>query len=328
MTTTESAILCVGEALIDVVRRPGCEASEHVGGSLLNVAAGMAALGVPTHLASWWGQDARGERLAAFARAAGVAIVPGTAGAKATPIAQADLDADGQARYTFDLTWELPTLPTEGIEHVHTGSLAATVEPGGSAVAAEMARLRSSATISYDPNARPAIMGSPAAVVERVEALVALSDVVKASDEDLMWLYPDVPPATTLERWGTLGPTLVVMTRGARGALARLAHVDTSLEVAAPSVQVGDTVGAGDSFMAGLLAGLRQAGLVGGPAARELLRRARWEDLAVPLRQAALTSAVTVGRAGAYAPGPDEVAALNAADTASSVAALEAHDHR
>jgi fructokinase len=313
MTTTESAILCVGEALIDVVRRPGREDSEHVGGSLLNVAAGAAALQVPTYLASWWGADERGARLADFAAAAGVRVVEGTAGAPATPIALADVDADGQARYTFELTWELPPLPAQGVGHVHTGSLAATVEPGGSAVVEEITRLRQGATVSYDPNARPAIMGSGADVRRRVETLVALSDVVKASDEDLAWLYPGVDPAESLRVWSTLGPSLVVMTRGARGALARLAHDDASLEVAAPAVEVGDTVGAGDSFMAGLLVGLRSAGLLGGPDARARLASARWEDVALPLRQGALTSAITVGRAGAYAPGPDEVAALDAA---------------
>ncbi|QIK71134.1 carbohydrate kinase [Propioniciclava coleopterorum] len=312
--TPDPALLCIGEALIDVVLREGREPVEHVGGSLLNVAAGTAALGVDTLLASWWGRDARGDRLAQAARAAGVRVVAGSDGAERTPVAQARVDAGGHARYTFDLSWDVPALPAaSGIGHVHTGSLAATVEPGGRRVAAEVARLRAGATVSYDPNARPAIMGSPIAVRARIEDLIALSDVVKASDEDIAWLYPGADPAAVLAAWARRGPALVVMTRGADGALARLAHDDTALQVAAPAVEVADTVGAGDSFMAGLLAGLWDLGLLGGPEARARLRHARWEDVAVPLRQAALTSALTVRRAGAHAPRPAEVRELDAA---------------
>lgn len=312
-TRTRRTVVCLGEALIDVVAREGAEPTEHVGGSLLNVAAGTAALGVPTELASWWGRDARGARLREAAEAAGVRIVPGSDGAPRTPVAQATVDAAGHATYAFDLSWDVPPLPEpSGVGHLHTGSLAATVEPGGAAVLAAVERLRPTATISYDPNARPAIMGTPEAVRGRVEALVRLSDVVKVSDEDIAWLYPDADAAAVLARWARLGPILVVMTRGADGALARIAHEDTTLELAAAAVEVADTVGAGDSFMAGLLAGLWDAGLLGGPDARARLRHARWEELAEPLRQAALTSGVTVGRHGAHAPSPAEVRALDA----------------
>ena len=304
-------LLCVGEALIDVVHRPGQPTAEHVGGSLLNVAAGTAALGVPTALASWWGRDERGRRLAAAAAAAGVTVVPGSDAAARTSVALAYLDAAGHARYDFDLSWSVPAPPEDAvIGHVHTGSLAATVEPGGAQVLALVERLRQDATVSYDPNARPAIMGEPDAVRGRVEQLIARSDVVKASDEDIAWLYPGAEPADVLAAWAGIGPTLVVMTRGGAGALARLAHDESALVVDAPRVEVGDTVGAGDSFMAGLLAGLWDAGLLGGPDARARLRHARWSDVAQPLRRAALTSALTVQHAGAYAPDAAETAAF------------------
>ena len=307
------ALLCVGEALIDIVHRSGRPSAEHIGGSLLNVAAGTAALGVPTRLASWWGPDARGQRLAEAAAAAGVDVVAGSDGAARTSVAQAHLDAAGHARYDFDLSWSVPALPSDAvIGHLHTGSLAATVEPGGEQVLALVERLRPDATISYDPNARPAIMGSPEAVRDRVAQLIARSDVVKASDEDIAWLYPEAEPADVLAAWAGLGPALVVMTRGGDGALARLAHDETALVVDAPAVEVGDTVGAGDSFLAGLLAGLWDAGLLGGPDARARLRHARWADVSEPLRRAALTSALTVQQAGAHAPDAAQVAAFDA----------------
>ena len=233
------ALLCVGEALIDIVHRSGRPSAEHIGGSLLNVAAGTAALGVPTRLASWWGPDARGQRLAEAAAAAGVDVVAGSDGAARTSVAQAHLDAAGHARYDFDLSWSVPALPSDAvIGHLHTGSLAATVEPGGEQVLALVERLRPDATISYDPNARPAIMGSPEAVRDRVAQLIARSDVVKASDEDIAWLYPEAEPADVLAAWAGLGPALVVMTRGGDGALARLAHDETALVVDAPAVEV------------------------------------------------------------------------------------------
>lgn len=304
-------LLCLGEALIDIVERDGCRPSEHVGGSLLNVAVGAATLGVPTALASWWGRDPRGDRLAQAVRAAGVRVVPGTDGAPRTPTARATVDADGHADYDFDLSWEVPGLPAaSGIGHVHTGSLSVTVEPGGTQVANAVAGLRGTATVSYDPNVRPAIMGSPAGVRKRIEALVASSDVVKASDEDLAWLYPDADPETIIRTWVALGPALVVVTRGADGALARLAREVSGLKVAAPAVMVADTVGAGDSFMAGLLAGLWDAGLLGDLDAADRLHRARWEEIESPLRQAACASALTVGRAGAYAPTAEDVRRL------------------
>ncbi len=105
-------------------------------------------------------------------------------------------------------------------------------------------------------------MGSPEEARPRVERLVALADVVKASDEDIAWLYPDAAVADVQARWLALGPALVVVTRGAEGADALVAR--GSVHVAAPTTEVADTIGAGDSFMAGLLAALSDLKLLGG----------------------------------------------------------------
>jgi len=313
--STMSRILCVGEALIDVVTRPGGEPSEHVGGSLLNVANGIAMLGHRCSICSWWGRDVHGALIAASIASTGAEVEPGTDSAPATSIAQATLDAEGRATYTFDLSWDLSEVgDLAGVCHVHTGSIAATLEPGGAKVVALVRSLRESATISYDPNVRPAVMGSPRDVLGRVEALLALSDVVKASDEDLEWLYPGVPVETVLRRWVGFGPALAVCTRGPLGAYAVLRASRDLLVVPPNTVTLVDTVGAGDSFMAGLISGLTDAGLLGGRVQRERLAAATWSELATALHRAVVTSSITVSHAGAYAPSLAEVRAVVAAD--------------
>ena len=310
-----SRILCVGEALIDVVTRPGGEESDHVGGSLLNVANGIARLGHRSSICSWWARDAHGAMIAEAVAASGAEVEPGTDAAERTSVAQATLDAEGRATYTFDLAWDLPEVARlDEVSHVHTGSIGATLEPGGAKVVELVRAVRGTATVSYDPNVRPTLMGSPEAILGRVEELVALSDVVKASDEDLEWLYPGVPVETTLRSWAALGPALVVCTRGPLGAYAVLRSSRDLLVVPHRSVTVADTVGAGDSFMAGLVSGLSDAGFLGGPTQRARLAAATWTEVATALHRAVVTSSVTVSRLGAYGPSLDEVRAVVAAD--------------
>ncbi|HEX2855855.1 MAG TPA: carbohydrate kinase [Propionibacteriaceae bacterium] len=307
-------ILSLGEALIDEVRRTGVSStSSHVGGSLFNVACGLAQLGENSWIGSWWGADESGQRIARSAERAGVRVLPGTDAAARTSVAHALLDDEGRAVYEFDLDWSVPPLPDAGrFAHVHTGSIAATLEPGGGQVVeAVRAIKRAGGTVSYDPNVRPAIMGRPADVVDRVEELVALSDVVKASDEDLAWLFGDEPIDSIMRRWLALGPRLMVVTRGGEGAYAALADDFDLLAVPPVAVTLVDTVGAGDSFMAGLISGLVAAGLLGSAGAVAALSGADWHRVQPALHRAVLTSAITVSRPGAYAPTLDEVHALS-----------------
>ncbi len=308
-------ILCLGEALIDVVIPADGEATEHVGGSLLNVAVGVATLGHPAAIGAWWGRDERGDRLAQWARSADVQIVPGTDAAEKTAVAFAHLDEEGRATYEFDLEWAVPELADlSGYGHVHTGSIAATLEPGGTQVVDVARRIRDHGTLSYDPNIRPALMVEPAAVVERIEELIGLADVVKASDEDVEWLYPDEPVEDVMRRWIAAGPAMVVVTRGPWGAYALLAENRDMLHIDQMTVTVGDTVGAGDSFMAGLISGLHDAGLLGSPDARDRLHAAGWSDVQSALHRAVITSGLTVSRSGAYAPTPEQVREVIDAD--------------
>jgi len=295
--------LVIGESLIDIVHRPDGSTREHVGGSPANVAVGLARLGHEVTLATKIGDDERGTRIATRLDEEGVTLTEGSIGERPTSVATSTLDETGAAAYTFDLTWELSEdQPLEGLAHVHTGSIAATLEPGASVVLSTLQSARPSATISYDPNARPSLMGDPHGVRAKIEQLVGLSDVVKASDEDIAWLYDGAPLPDILRLWGLLGPALVVVTRAEKGAVIGLTITGELTSVDAPIVEVMDTVGAGDSFMAGLLSGLLEASLLGGIQARERLRSASLADVRPAVDRALACAAITVSRAGAAPP--------------------------
>jgi fructokinase len=134
-------------------------------------------------------------------------------------VATSTLDVTGAATYSFDLIWELSVCqPLEGLTHVHTGSIAATLEPGACAVLKTLRSARPNATISNDPNVRPPLMDNAHEVRAKIEQLIRLSDVVKASDKDITWLYDGTPLSDVLRLWAQLGPALVLMTRGDKGA--------------------------------------------------------------------------------------------------------------
>jgi fructokinase len=302
--------LVIGESLIDIVHRPDGSAREHVGGSPANVAVGLARLGHEVTLATMLGRDDRGAKIADLLHAEGVSLSQDSLAGRSTSVATSTLNATGEATYSFDLTWELnQDQPLQGLAHVHTGSVAATLEPGASAVLSTLEKARRSATISYDPNARPALMGDPHEVRAKIEALIGLSDVVKASDEDITWLYDGAPLSDILRLWALLGPELVVVTRGDKGAVIGLTLTGELASVDAPVVQVADTVGAGDSFMAGLLSGLLDAGFLGGLQARERLRSASLADVRPAVDRALACAAITVSREGADPPRRAELAA-------------------
>lgn len=299
--------LVIGEALVDIVDEPGHERVEHVGGSPANVAVGLARLQVPVRFASAIGSDERGTRIQEHLHRHGVALTPQSVTAHPTSTALVSFDADRNATYTFDLHWDLADIPVDdGITHVHTGSIATILPPGADRCRDALIAHRDQATLSYDPNIRPGIMGDLDEVRRQVNDLVRLFDVVKASADDLDLLHPGRPISDTVQEWLTLGPALMVITRGGSGVAYRT--VTGELHTApAPATTVVDTVGAGDSFMAGLLSGLLDLGLIGGPSARAALRAATSADVRPAIERGLATSAVTVGRAGAYAPSPEDL---------------------
>lgn len=310
MSTERSApcALVVGEALVDVVRRLDGSVEDHAGGSPMNVAIGLSRLGRDAELLTWIGPDAHGDLLRRHLEGSGVHLVPGSDQAASTSVAIATLDAAGAATYTFELDWQVPVaaqLPPDVLV-VHSSTIGAALEPGNEAVLRILTEARAASTVTYDPNIRPALLGSPDVARPLVERLVGLADVVKASDEDLEWLVPGTSPADVAAQWADAGPGLVVVTRGGEGVLAATAG-GLKVTVPAPGVQVADTVGAGDSFMSGLIDGLWTAGLLGADR-RAALAAIDKDTLVAILERSARIAAITVSRAGANPPWSAELA--------------------
>lgn len=272
------------------------------GGSPMNVAIGLGRLGHSALLAARVGSDSRGQSITSHVMGSGVALIEESSGLSRTSTATAHLSEDGSAHYEFDLVWDLdPSMvpPTDYL-HVHAGSIACTLEPGASAVREIVERSRArGASISYDPNVRPNIMGSASDVLSQIETMIGLSHLVKASDEDVAWLYPGTPLEDVAARWRDLGAVLVVITRGAEGATAWSAESTLSLPTFATTVV--DTIGAGDTVMAGLIGALASRSLLGVSGAT------RWSalsegDLGDIVSFALRAAAITVSRTGADLP--------------------------
>lgn len=298
-------VLVVGESLVDIVRTADGGEADHAGGSAANVAVALARLGRSVRIATAFAADEHGALLRKRFERDGVGFAGDPEILERTSSALADIGPDGAASYTFDLDWHLGEVPLEPVPAVvHACSLGAVLEPGATQVAELLAALRPHATVSYDVNARPAVTGSGAETVARVERIVALADVVKASDEDLAALYPDGDPLGAARRLLDLGPRAVVVTFGAEGA----AWVSRDREVRAPAVRgtVVDTIGAGDTFGAALIDALWRAGHVGA-AARDALASLSEEEIAAVLGHAAKAAAVTVSRPGADPPYASEL---------------------
>jgi fructokinase len=293
-------VLVVGEALVDVVRRADGSLVEHAGGSAANVAVALARLGRPVRLATALADDRLGGIVAAYLGRDGVRLASDPEVVERTASAQATLAADGSASYQFDLEWRLGEVPEEPRPlAVHACSIGAVLEPGAAQVRELLARMRPHATVTYDVNVRPAITGTGPDLRAAVEGVVALADVVKASDEDLAALHPDTDPVTAARRLLDLGPSAIVVTRGADGS--SWVTIDAVVDVPAVVTEVVDTIAAGDTFHAALLDGLWTRGLLGADA-RPALAALGDADRAALLGHAARAAALVVARPGADPP--------------------------
>ena len=216
--------LVIGEALIDIVEREGKVTGEHVGGSPLNVAVGLARLGRGVDFLTHIGDDPRGRRIVDYVEQSGVQLVSGSLTAQRTPTALATLDANGSAQYVFDIDWQLAGTPEVAPPLVaHTGSIATVLEPGCRAVAALLDAYHPSATVTYDPNVRPALIEDDDIVRGRIDRWIERCDVIKASDEDMRWIDPNRSPEQIARTWLELGPSIVAVTMGDQGAFAMCA---------------------------------------------------------------------------------------------------------
>lgn len=295
----ERDVLVVGESLVDIVHAADGSTREYAGGSAANVAVALARLGRPVRFVTAWADDEHGRVLAEHLGGAGVRLATDPHVLARTATAAATLGADGAATYEFDLEWRIGPVEVEPPSVVHTCSLGAVIEPGAADVVSLVSRLREVATISYDINARPAITGTGPGVVALVERMVAVSDLVKASDEDLAALYPDLDLELAARRVLTLGPVAVVVTRGPDGATWFAEHA--VVDIASLPVQVADTIGAGDTFGAAMIDALWERDRLGAEHRAEL-RDLPAEEIADVLAHAARAAAVTVSRPGADPP--------------------------
>lgn len=335
-----SAYLAViGECLVDVVHSETSAPKAHVGGSPFNVAVGLARLEHDVVFAGRRGDDDYGRMIARSLRAQGITALL-DADASPTSVARATLDPTGQASYEFTVDWTLPgaaeleqkfcalareNKPAAGaadadgaadaedsgtgdesgpLEHLHTGSIGAMLQPGAETVKGVLDRARKVATISYDPNYRPTLVPNREEARLQAEEFIARADIIQASTDDLDLLYPERSHRETMEAWLQMGPALVTVTRGPSGAMG-LTRAGFA-EQEAFSIEVADTVGAGDSFMAATLSTLREMNLLGA-SRRATLREITTDQLATVLRTAARAAAINSSRFGAQPPTAEEL---------------------
>lgn len=301
-------IVVGGEALVDLVDEHGL-LRPVPGGGPFNTAIALGRLGIPVAFLGTLSHDEYGGLLARLLLEAGVDMSFVRWSDAPTPLAVVHRHDDGENSYTFYLTGtSLTDLPPAAVpalpEHVwaiHVGTLGLAVDPPAAAYEALLDREAGRLTIVLDPNVRPAVFGDQASYRARFERFARLADVVKLSDDDASWIYPGLDSAGVLERVLGLGPRLVAITMGTLGAVA--ASREGQARVPAIPVTVVDTVGAGDSFGAALLAALAERDALG-PGAMRPFDDALLEEA---LAYAVAASAITCTRRGAVPPSRAEI---------------------
>ena len=308
-------LLSCGDALIDflpVKSADGRDASVPVaGGSCLNIAVGMARLGVPAGFVGGISTDLFGRMIADHALASRVDLRYATRGEHQTTLAFVRT-VGGEPQYAFydeatasrNWVYRPGSIPFDEIEAVHVGSTTLADDEGAAQALAMVEDARASVTISFDPNCRPKLVKHKARYVEQMNAFASAADIVRMSDVDFEFLYGGSDHAERAKSLIKGGASLVVVTRGIKGAQAWHREAG-AVEVEAPTVDVVDTIGAGDSFQAALLFALRALGRIG----RQALAQMNSEELGRVLSFAASCAAFTCGRAGADPPRRSEVGA-------------------
>lgn len=307
-------ILCCGEALIDMLPRETAD-GERVffpapGGSVFNSAVALGRLGTRTAFFSGLSTDFFGERLREVLQASGVAMDHVKFSDRPTTLAFVSI-ADGQASYVFYdegsagrmlTATDLPSLGDE-VRALLFGGISLIFEPCGSAYEALMTREADDRVVMLDPNIRAAFIPDRSGHLTRLERMIALADIVKVSEDDLAWFGEEGGADEIARRWLARGPSLVVVTLGSQGLVACTS--DETLIVPAHSVDIADTVGAGDTFNAALLSALEDIGRL----SKTSIATLAGAELRGALEFATSAASVTVSRAGASPPWRHELEA-------------------
>lgn len=301
---------CVADAFADTSNARSGELALRVlpGGGPANTAVALARLGVRTRFIGRISRDPFGALFREHLAGSGVDLGAVVDAAEPSTLAIATLDERGQAQYSFhaeataDWQWtaeDLAAVDLAQVSCLHTGSLALVREPGARPVEEFLARARSRATVSIDPNVRPLLV-DPAVYRARLAHWCSLADILRLSSDDLELLMPGVSPEQACEAWHPAGVRLVVITLGGEGAIASLDGQRVS--VPAPRTAVVDTIGAGDSFTAGLLHRLDDAGRLGGRLSGLTL-----DEVTDACEYAARVAALTCSVAGPNPPWADRL---------------------
>jgi len=299
-----ATVTVIGEAVIDLV--PGEQPHSYFavpGGSPYNVAVGLARLGQRVSLMARLSDTAFGRLLRDHAQSEGIDLAAAPRAAEPTTLAVVGLDARAQASYDFyvegtaDWQWtarEAARAPASSAV-LHFGSIASWTPPGDARILdlARVLRERGDVLVSYDPNVRPGLLADREQGLVAIERAVRLSHLAKASADDVAWLYPGLLLDEVAKRWLGLGATVVVITRSDSGADAYTSG-GLALHRPARDVIVVDTVGAGDSFTAGLIASFISRDLYS-PAR---LAQCPADQLAGALDDAILVASINVQRRG------------------------------
>ncbi|WP_170444895.1 carbohydrate kinase family protein [Ruegeria arenilitoris] len=307
-------ILCCGEALIDMIAEPTVSGAQgfvpHSGGAVFNTAIALGRLGAPAGMLTGLSRDMFGQQLAQALKDSHVDGSQVVLSDRPTTLAFVQLQ-DGHATYSFvdensagrmlrpeDMPDQLTATSA-----LYFGGISLACEPCADAYAALLDRHGTERAVMIDPNIRPGFIQDQTRYRTRLNRMIAQADIVKVSDEDLDWIVPG--PETLEEKVPLLlqaGPAVVIVTRGSQGATGYLADGCT-VSVPVTPVQVVDTVGAGDTFNAGVLAQLHRAGLL----TKQALRAISPDDLRAALELGGKVAAVTVSRAGANPPWAHEL---------------------
>ncbi len=281
-----------------------------VGGSCLNVAVGLARLDVPTGFVGGIANDLFGRMIVQHAQASTVDLGFATRSDDQTTLAFVRI-IGGESQYAFydaqtasrEWTYRRGSIPFATIEAVHVGSTTLVNQSGAAETAALIADARRTSTISFDPNCRPNLVKDKASYLDRMQAFAASADIVRMSDVDFSYLYGNDAYAARAEALFAQGATLFVVTRGTDGAEAWHRKAGF-IKAGAPAIKVVDTIGAGDSFQAALLAALHRQSRI----AKGTLEEATADELRRALTFACRCAALTCTRMGADPPRSAEMA--------------------